>query len=169
MPNSVTPMDCSMPGFPVPAFAQTHVHRVGDTIQPSHPPSVVLFSCPQSFPASGSFPMSWLFTSGSQSIGASASVSVLPINIQAWFPLGLTIFISSYSKGLSRVCSSTNYLCAILKSCGGYTSFFEEQQSLWAHSAPGGQPTCTSWAYPWFFPFLSPDNTLLLLFPESPI
>ena len=47
-------------------------------------------SCPQSFPASGSFPVSWLFPSGGQSIGASASVSVLPMNIQGWFPLGLT-------------------------------------------------------------------------------
>ena len=57
--------------------------------------SVVPFSsCLQSFPASGSFPMSWLFASGGQSIGASASVSVLPMNIQGWFPLGLTGLIS---------------------------------------------------------------------------
>ena len=61
-------------------------------------------SCLQSFPASGSFPMSWLFTSGGQSIGASASV--LPMNIQDWFPLGLTGLISLLSKGLSRVFSS---------------------------------------------------------------
>ena len=64
-------------------------------------------SCPPSFPASGSFPMSWLFTSGGQSTGASASVSVLPMNIQGWFPLGLTGFISLLFKGLSRVFSST--------------------------------------------------------------
>ena len=51
--------------------------------------SVAPFSCPQSFPASGSFPMSWLITSGGQSIGASASASVLPINIQGWFPFRL--------------------------------------------------------------------------------
>ena len=62
-------------------------------------------SCPQSFPASGSFPMSWLFTSCGQSIGASASV--LPMNIQGWFPLGLTGFIFLQSKGLSRVFSNT--------------------------------------------------------------
>ena len=62
-------------------------------------------SCPQSFPASGSFPISQLFTSDSQSIGASASV--LPVNIQCWFPLGLTCLISLQSKGLSRVFSST--------------------------------------------------------------
>ena len=64
-------------------------------------------SCPQSFPASGSFPMSWLFTSGGQSIGTSASVSVLPMNIQGWFPLGLTGLISLQSKGFSRIFSST--------------------------------------------------------------
>ena len=59
------------------------------------------FSCPQSFPASGSFPMSRLFPSGGQSIGVSASASVLPMNIQSWFPLGWTGWISLQSKGLS--------------------------------------------------------------------
>ena len=64
-------------------------------------------SCPQSFPASGSFPVSWLFISGSQDIGASASASVLPMNIQSWSPLGWTGCISLQSKGLSRVFSNT--------------------------------------------------------------
>ena len=64
-------------------------------------------SCPQSSPASGSFPVHWLFASGGQSIGASASASVLPMNIQGWFPLGVTGLISLLSKGLSRVFSST--------------------------------------------------------------
>ena len=64
-------------------------------------------SCPQSFPASGSFPMNRFLASGGQSIGASASASVLPMNIQGWFPLGLTILISLLSKGLLRVFSST--------------------------------------------------------------
>ena len=64
-------------------------------------------SCLQSFPASGSFVMGWLFTSGDQSIGASASGSVLPVNIQDWFPLGWTGWISSLSKRLSRVFSNT--------------------------------------------------------------
>ena len=64
-------------------------------------------SCTQCFPASGSFPMSQLFTSGGQSIGASASASVLPVNIQGLFPLGWTGLISWLSKGLSRVFSST--------------------------------------------------------------
>ena len=70
--------------------------------------SVIPFSsCLQSFPTSGSFPMSWLFAAGGQSIGASVLASVLPMNIQGWFPLGLTGLISSQSKGLSRVLSST--------------------------------------------------------------
>ena len=67
-------------------FAQTHVHWVGDAIQPSH--SLWLFSfCLQSFLVSGAFPVSWLFTSGGQSTGASASASILPMSIQGWFPL----------------------------------------------------------------------------------
>ena len=65
--------------------------------------SVIPFSCPQSFPASGSFQMSQLFTSGGQSIGVSASKSVLPMNTQDWSPLGWTGWISLQSKGLSRV------------------------------------------------------------------
>ena len=65
------------------------------------------FSCPQSFPALGSFPMSRLFASRGQSIGTSASASVLLMNIQDWFPLGLTRLISLESKGLSRVFSNT--------------------------------------------------------------
>ena len=70
--------------------------------------SVVPFSsCLQSFPASGSFLMSQLFTSGDQSIGTSASASILPLNIQDWFPSGLTGWISLQSKGLSRVFSNT--------------------------------------------------------------
>ena len=68
---------------------------------------VPVSSCLQAFPASGSFPMSHLFTSGSQSIGLSASLSVLPMNIQDWFPLGWTGWISLQSKGLSRVFSNT--------------------------------------------------------------
>ena len=89
--------------------------------------SATLFSCPQSSPVSESFPMSQLFTSGGQSIGASASV--LPMNIQGWFPLGLTGLISLQSKGLSRVFSST----AIWKH-----QFLSAQTSLWSNSH-----TCT--------------------------
>ena len=70
--------------------------------------SVIPFSsCPQSLPASGSFQMSQLFTSGGQNIGVSASTSVLPMNTQDWSPLGWTGWISLQSKGLSRVFSNT--------------------------------------------------------------
>ena len=69
--------------------------------------SVIPFSRLPSFPASGSFTMSQFFTSGGQSVGASGSASVLPMNIQDWSPIGLTGLISSQSKGLSRVFSNT--------------------------------------------------------------
>ena len=68
---------------------------------------ILFFSCLQSFPASGSFPTSQFFASGGQTIGASASASVLPMNIQDWFPLGLTGWISLQSKWLSKVFSNT--------------------------------------------------------------
>ena len=75
---------------------------------PIIPSSVIPFSsCLQSFPALGSFPMSQFFTSGDQSIGVSALASVLPMNIQDWFPLGWTGWISLLFKGLSRVFSNT--------------------------------------------------------------
>ena len=103
-------MDCSKPGFPVhhhlPELAQTHVHWVHDAIQLSGPLSP-LFSCLQSFPASGCFLMCQFFTSGGQSIGASTSASFLPMNILAWFPLGFTGLISLRSKGLSGVFTNT--------------------------------------------------------------
>ena len=82
-------------------------------------------SCLQSFPASGSFLMSRLFASGGQSTGASASASVLPMNSQDWFPLGLTGWISLPSKGLSRVFSSTTI---------GKHQFFSAQPFLWSNS-----------------------------------
>ena len=69
--------------------------------------SVTLFSCLQSFPASGSFPMGQFLATGGQSVGASASASVLPINIQDWFLLGLTGLVSLLSKGLLRIFSNT--------------------------------------------------------------
>ena len=82
-------------------------------------------SCSQSFPASDSFPMSWFFASGGQSTGVSTSASVLSMNIQDWFPLGLTGLISLLSKRLSRVFSSTT----IWKH-----QFFGAQPSLWSNS-----------------------------------
>ena len=108
-------MDCSMPIFPVPdqllEIAQTPVHQVDpsiDTIQPSH---LLLSPSPPAFNLSqnqGLFqPMNHFFASGSQSTGVSASASVLPVNIQDWFPLGLTGWIPLQSKGFSRVFSNT--------------------------------------------------------------
>ena len=84
-------------------------------------------SCPQSFPTSGTFPMSQLFVSGGQSNGASASASVLPVNIQGWFPLRLTLLslISLLSKGLSRVFFNTT----VWKH-----QFFGSQPSFWFSS-----------------------------------
>ena len=82
-------------------------------------------SCPQSFPASGSFPMSQLFESGWQSIRASASASVLPVNIQGWFPFRLIGWISLLSKGFSKVFSSTTV---------GMHQFFSAQLFLWFNS-----------------------------------
>ena len=90
-----------MPGFPVLhhllELAQTHVHQVGDVIHPSHP--LLSFSCLPSLLVSRTFPISWLFTSDGQSIGASAAASVPPMNIQDWFPLELTGLISLAVQG----------------------------------------------------------------------
>ena len=92
------------------------------TISSSITPS---FSCLQSFPASGSFLVSQLFTSSGQNIGTLASASVLPMNIQVWFPLGLTGLICLLSKGLSRVFSNTT----VQKH-----QFFRAWLSLWSNS-----------------------------------
>ena len=106
--DSLWPMGCSMPHLPVhhqlPEFTQTHIHWVGDAISSSLVP---FSSCLQSFLASGSFQRSQFFASGGQSIGVSASASVLPMNIQDWFPSGWTGWISLQSKRLSRVFSNT--------------------------------------------------------------
>ena len=116
------------PGFPVlhylPEFAQTHVHQVCDAIQLSYPlssPSPPALNLTQH----QSFPMSQLFISGGQIIGASSSASVLPMKIQHWFPLGRTGLISLLSRGLSRVFSSTTLW---------KNQFFGPQPSLWSNS-----------------------------------
>ena len=121
------PMDCSTPGFPpCPSLSPGVCSNSCPLSQWCHPTissSVVSFSsCPQSFPGSGSFPVSRLFASGGQSIGSSASV--FPMNIESWFPLGLTGLISLLSKGLSRVFDTT-----LQKH-----QFFVTQLSLWSHS-----------------------------------
>ena len=119
--NSVTqscltlcnPVNCSMSGFPfhyqLLELAQTHIHWVGDAIQPSHPLSSPF---PPAFNLSQNqgfffFQMNQFFASGGQRIGVSVSTSVLPMNIQDWFPLGWTGWISLQSKGLSHVFSNT--------------------------------------------------------------
>ena len=122
------PMDCSTPGFLVLhyllEFAQTHVHWVNDAIQTSHlllPPSPPALNLSQH---QGLF--QWANSvSGGQSIGLSASASVLPVNIQGWFPSELTGLISLLSKGVSRVFSSIT----IQK-----YQFFSTQPSLWSNS-----------------------------------
>ena len=104
------PMDWGMPGFPVlhylPEYAQIHVHWVGDAIQPSQPlplSSLFAFNLSQ---LQDLF-VSQFFTSGDQSTGVSASASVLPMNIQDWFPRVLTGLISLMSTVLSRAFSNT--------------------------------------------------------------
>ena len=109
-PTLCKPMDCSTPGLPIhhqlPEFTQTHVHRVGDAIQPSHPLSSPFSPAPNPSQHQ-SFPVSQFFAWGSHSIGVWTSTSVLPMNTQDWSPLGWTGWISLQSKGLSRVFSNT--------------------------------------------------------------
>ena len=121
-PTLCDPMNRSMPGLPVHhqllEFTETHVHRVSDAIQPSHP--VIPFcSCPQSLPASESFPMSQLLAWGGQSTRVSALASFLPKKSQGWSPSEWTGWISLHSKGLSRVFFNTTvqkhqFFCAQL-------------------------------------------------------
>ena len=129
MSNSLRPHGLQHARLPCPSLSPRVSSNSCPLSQWCHPTissSVVPFSsCLQSLPASGSFPMSRLFTSGGQSIGVSASASGLPMNIQGWFPLGLASLISLLSKGLSRVCSSTT----IRKH-----QFFGTQPSLWSNS-----------------------------------
>ena len=121
------PMDYCTPGFPVfhhlPEFAQCRVHWVHDAIQ--HLVLCCSLLLPSIFASIKIFSMSQLFASGGWSIEVSASASVLPMNIQGWFPLGLTGLISLQSKRLSRVFSSTT----IWK-----YQFFSTQPSLWSNS-----------------------------------
>ena len=117
-------MDCCMSGSPVlhclPEYTETYMHWVSDvTNHLIH--NCPLLLLPSIFPSTGAFPVSWLFTSGGQSIGASALASVPLMNIQDWLPLGLTGLILQ-SKGLSRVFSNT----PIQK-----YQFFGTQSSLW--------------------------------------
>ena len=125
MSDSLLPHGLQHARLPCPSLSPGVCSNVCPLSQWCHPTisfSVAsFFSCRQSFPASGSFPMSQIFASGGQSIGASASASVLPMNTQGWFPLGLIGFISLMSKGLSRAFSSTTV---------GKHQFFGAQPSL---------------------------------------
>ena len=125
--NSLQPHGLQHTKLPCPLLPPRDCsHSLSQWGQSTISSSVVpILSCFQSFPKSGSFLMNWLFTSGGQSIGASASASVLPMNIQGWFPLGLTGLISLLSKGISRVFSSTS----IQKH-----RYFGTQHSLWSNS-----------------------------------
>ena len=102
--DSCSPIDSNTSGFPVFHHFLEHpqICPLNWWCHPTVSSSVIIFSCLQSFPALGSFQMSWLFASGGQSIGASAAASVLPMNIQDWFPLGLTSWISLQAKGFSE-------------------------------------------------------------------
>ena len=110
MSNSLRPHELQHTRPPCPSpIPRVHSNSYSSS-QWCHPAisfSVITFSCAQSLPASESFPMSQLFAWGGQSTGVSASTSVLPMNIQDWFPLGFTGLISLQSKGLSRVFSNT--------------------------------------------------------------
>ena len=129
------PMDCSMPSVPVHRQPTSSCRWCHSTISFS---VFQLSSCLKSFPASGSFPRSQFFTSGGQSIGVSASISELPMNIQDWFPLGWIGWFSLQSKGLSRVFSNT----IVQKH-----KFFGSQISLYSNSNIQNQ--CRWWFQPW--------------------
>ena len=102
------PMDCYTPGCITNSWSLLKLTSIKSWCDPTILSSVIPFSsCSQSFPASGSFPVSELFTSGGQSIGVSASTSILPTNTQDWSPLGWTDWIPLQSKGLWRVFSNT--------------------------------------------------------------
>ena len=142
------PMDCmqhTMPSCPSPTpGAYSNSCPLSRWCHPTISSSVVLFSsCLQSFPASESFPRSQFFTSGGQSIGVSASASVLPMNIQDWFPLGWIGLISLQSKGLTSVFSNTTdqkheffnaQLSLWSNTTGQKHEFFNAQLSLWSNS-----------------------------------
>ena len=111
MSDSLQPHELEHTRLPCPSLAPRVCSNWCPLSQWCHPiissSATPFFYCLQSCPASGSFTISWLFTSHGQSTGASASASVLPMNIQDWFPLGLIGFISLRSNGLSRIFFST--------------------------------------------------------------
>ena len=129
--DSLGPLGLKQTTFLVPhcllELAQTHVHWIGDVIQPFRPPtspSSPAFNLSQH----PSFPMNQFFSSYGQSFGVLASASVLPMNIQSWFPLGLTGLILLKSKRLSRVLQHYNLKASVLQ----HSSFFMVQSHIHA-------------------------------------
>ena len=129
MPNSLWPHGLQHARLPSPSLSPGVCSNSCPWSQWCHPTissSSVRFSfCLQSFPTLGSFQMSWIFASGGQSIGASASTSVLPVDIRDWFPLGWTSWISLQTKGLSRIFSNPTVQ---------RHHFFGTQPSFWSSS-----------------------------------
>ena len=129
MSGSLQPHELQHTRLPCPSLSPGVCSNSRPLSQWCHPTisssATPFYSCLQSFPESGSVPISWPFTTGGQSIGASASPSALPMNIQGWFPFRMTCLISLLSKGLLRVFSSTS----VQKH-----QFFGTQPSLWSKS-----------------------------------
>ena len=150
MSNSLQPHGLQHVSLPCPTPTPRACSNSSSSKWWCHPTissSVVPFSfCLQSFPASGSFQMSQFFASGGQRIAVSASASILPMNIQDWFPLGLTGLISLLSKGLSRVFSST---------------------TIWKHQFFGTQPSLYHWELR-VFPAISVNKDVIIISNSSP-
>ena len=134
-------MDCSMPGLPIhhqlPEFTHTHVHWVGDAIQPSHP----LIPSPPTFNLSQHQGLQ-LFASGGKNIGVSASASVLPMNIQDWFLLGLTGLISLQSRDSQESSPTHSSKASILR----LSAFFVVQLSH-PYMITGKTIALTTWTF----------------------
>ena len=140
-------MDCNTPldRLPCPLPTPEVYSNSCPSSQWCHPiisSSVIPFSCPQSFPASGSFQMSHVFTSGGQSIGVSALTSVLQMNIQDWFPRGWTIWITLQSKGLLSLLQHHSSKASVL----WHSAFFIVQLSH-PYMTTGKTIALTRWTF----------------------
>ena len=165
-------MDCSTPGFPVLhyllKFAQTHVRWFRDSIHPSHPFS----SCPQSFSASESFPVSRLFASGGQSIGASTSASVLPMNVQGWFSVDALYhakhcagyrLMTSLTPGLWSEWSYPSLGLHLLHIFWGVVIDAQSSPSIMSLAVLHRNSGCLMWTFIICFPTFLSSNMLFLL------
>ena len=132
-------LDCSTPGSCPPLWPGVCSNScpLSRWCYPTISPSAAPFSfCFQSFPASGSFPMNWLFTSGGQSVGASVSASVLPMNIQGWFPLGLTGWYPSSSLTLGLPIISVDHLLSPCNQLLQVIAFLTMPPQMWTQVPP---------------------------------